>query len=124
MARTVRDAKLETRTARARLKEGSAYWRTLVPGQLHLGYRKRRADAPGSWVARRYIGLDAGGVGRYRKQRLGLADDFQDSDGQLVLHSMHRCAAASRPRFGHRRRDRRCPEADMSEAGQRGTFAP
>jgi integrase len=86
MARTVRDAKLETRTARARLKEGSAtYWRTLVPGQLHLGYRRRRADAPGSWVARRYIGLDAGGVGRYRKQRLGVADDYQDADGSGVL---------------------------------------
>ena len=37
------------------------------------------------WIARRYIGLDAKGVGRYKKQTLGMADDFQDADGRGVL---------------------------------------
>lgn len=86
MARTIRDAKLETRAARARLKTGeTVHWKTLVVGELHLGYRRRSADVPGKWIARRYIGLDAGGVGRYRKEGLGTADDFRDADGVSVL---------------------------------------
>jgi hypothetical protein len=86
MARTVRDAKLESRAARARLAvQPKPHWRTLVPGQLHLGYRRRRKDAPGTWVVRRYLGLDAGGVGRYAADTLGLADDYQDANGESVL---------------------------------------
>lgn len=78
MARTLRDAKLDTRAARARLAvQPKPHWRTLVPGQLHLGYRRRRKDAPDSWVARRYLGLDPDGVGRYAAVTLGLADDYQ-----------------------------------------------
>lgn len=86
MARTVRDAKIETRAARDRLKASeTTHWRTLVPGQLHIGYRRRRAATPGTWIARRYVGLDAQGVGRYRKETLGVADDYQDADGRGVL---------------------------------------
>ena len=86
MARTVRDSKLGTRAARDRLKVGeTVFWRTLVPEKLHLGYRRRKTGTPGMWIARRYIGLDAKGVGRYKKQTLGMADDFQDADGQGVL---------------------------------------
>ncbi len=54
MARTVRDAKLESRTARAALKPaGKPYWRALDEG-LHVGYRK--GQGAGKWVVRRYAG--------------------------------------------------------------------
>jgi integrase len=77
---------LETRAARDKLKVGeTVHWKCLVPNELHLGYRRRKAGIPGLWIARRYIGLDANGVGRYRKVTLGAADDFQDSDGRGIL---------------------------------------
>lgn len=78
MSRTVRDAKLETRTARAALKaSGVPYWRSLEPG-LHLGYRKGAKG--GVWVVRR---LTEGK--RYQMARLGIADDRADPDGAVVL---------------------------------------
>ncbi|HEX2020073.1 MAG TPA: site-specific integrase [Aurantimonas sp.] len=86
MARTVRDAKLETRAARARLPtQDKPHYRTLVPGQLHLGYRKRRADAPGTWTLRRYVGRPGDVGSPYKSETLGLADDYQDADGATVL---------------------------------------
>jgi integrase len=78
MARLVRDAKLETRTARARLPIGpKPYFRRLEIG-FHLGYR--RLSSGGTWLARRFAQ-----DGRYREFRLGLADDKQDADGVSVL---------------------------------------
>jgi integrase len=78
MARLVRDAKLETRTARARLPIGpKPYFRRLEIG-FHLGYR--RLSSGGTWIARR-LAQD----GRYRENRLGVADDTQDSDGLSVF---------------------------------------
>jgi integrase len=80
MARTVRDANLETRTARARLKaRGKPYYRAIEPG-LHLGYRKPVGGGTGKWVVRRYVGKQA-----YAVERIGTADDFSDADGQAVL---------------------------------------
>ena len=78
MARLVRDPKLETRTARARLPIGpKPYFRRLEIG-FHLGYR--RLSSGGTWIARRF----AQG-GHYRENRLGVADDTQDADGVSVL---------------------------------------
>jgi integrase len=78
MARLVRDAKLETRTARARLPIGpKPYFRRLEIG-FHLGYR--RLASGGTWIARR-LAQD----GHYREIRLGVADDTQDADGVSVL---------------------------------------
>ncbi|MER8972136.1 site-specific integrase [Mesorhizobium sp. M0800] len=86
MAKTVRDAKLETRTARERLSSGeTVHWRTLVPGKLHLGYRRRKPGMPGVWMARRYVGKTADTRSGYLKNSLGLADDYQDGDGKGVL---------------------------------------
>ena len=86
MARSMRDAKLETRAARDRLKPRQApHWRCLEPGQLHLGYRRRHRDQPGCWIVRRYVGVDAKGMGRYREMTLGLADDYQEADGKRAL---------------------------------------
>jgi hypothetical protein len=54
MARTVRDAKLESPTARAKVKvSGVPHWRALDHG-LHLGYRKSKNG--GRWVMRVYRG--------------------------------------------------------------------
>ena len=84
--RHVRDAKLETRTARARLKvDQNPYYRGIEPG-LHLGYRKLASGA-GTWVKR--LRLD----GRYvtenlrgRDGQIIVADDFADADGVAVLN--------------------------------------
>jgi integrase len=86
MARTVRDSKLENRTARDGLKPGAnIYWRTVVPQKLHLGYRRRKKGKPGVWLVRHYKGLDAKNVGRYSKATIGLADDYEDANGESVL---------------------------------------
>lgn len=78
MARTVRDASLETRTARARLKPGSKpYYRAIDPG-LHLGYRKGQAG--GKWVMRWYVG-----EGDYKVETIATADDSADADGVAIL---------------------------------------
>jgi integrase len=79
MARSVRDAKLDSRAARARLKpSGKPYYRALDPG-LHLGYRK--GVAGGRWVMRWYTGR-----GAYQIETIGTADDKADAgDGEVVL---------------------------------------
>jgi hypothetical protein len=51
MAGTVKHAKLESRTARSRLKRGrQPHWQALVPGKVHLGYQCWKGDAVGRWV--------------------------------------------------------------------------
>ena len=78
MTRTVRDASLETRTARARLQaSGKPYYRAIDPS-LHLGYRKGKAG--GKWVMRWYLG-----DGAYQVGTIGTADDSADPDGVVVL---------------------------------------
>jgi integrase len=85
MARTVRDSRLETRAARDRLRpQPKPFWRTIIPGVLHLGYRKRRAGTPGRWVVRRYT-RTVGPGSPYRVSDLALADDFHDANGDTVL---------------------------------------
>jgi integrase len=86
MPRKVRDASLETRSARARLPTvHKPHYRLIEPG-LHLGYRKL-AGGPGTWVARRYVG-----EGRYKVDNLRtpdgdlvLADDFAEADGVRTM---------------------------------------
>lgn len=86
MPRQVRDAALETRTARSRLKVAhKPYYRLIAPG-LHLGYRKL-ASGPGTWIARRYIGAGAYATENLRTpgNLIIVADDFDDADGSAVL---------------------------------------
>jgi integrase len=93
MARTVRDAALETRTARVRLKpNGQPYYRGLEPG-LHLGYRKPRAGA-GKWLAR--LNVD----GKYSYRPIGTADDFSDPDGTLIFSYKQAQDAARKAQVG------------------------
>ena len=74
MGRTVRDASLETRSARLKLPTGGKpRWRLIEPG-LHLGYRRPK-NGSGTWIARRYVGQ-----GGYQERKLGTADDFIDVD--------------------------------------------
>jgi integrase len=95
MARTIRDASLDTRTARNRLKaRGKPYWRGLEPG-LHIGYRKPVSGA-GKWVARHYIGEEA-----YETETIATADDFSDADGVAIL-GFHQAQAKARARMVER----------------------
>ena len=81
MARSVRDALLDTRTARSRLKAaGKPYYRQLEPG-LSLGYRKA-LSGPGKWVVRHHLG----GKNDYETETFGTADDFSDADGVAILN--------------------------------------
>jgi integrase len=103
MPRKVRDASLETRTARSRLPvRHKPYFRLIEPG-LHLGFRKL-TSGPGTWLARRYTG-----EGRYVAENLRtahgalvLADDYEDSDGERIL-SFAQAQQAARGLRGERR---------------------
>lgn len=78
MARTPRDTKLDSRTARLRLAvRRDPYWREIIPG-LHIGYR-RLQDSAGAWIVRRRVGA------RYQFTRVGTADDFTDADPVAVF---------------------------------------
>jgi integrase len=90
MARTVRDARLETRTARLKklAARGKPYWREIEAG-CHLGYRRLRGKA-GTWVVRFYAGQQT-----YQTRRLAAADDYSDPDGLAVL-SYHQAQRAVR----------------------------
>ena len=88
MARKVQNASLDSRTSRDRLQPSpKPRYVALVPGELHLGYRRRRKGkgAQGRWLTRQYLGMDAKGVGRYREEDIGLADDHLDADGVTIL---------------------------------------
>ncbi|MBB3236356.1 tyrosine-type recombinase/integrase [Phyllobacterium endophyticum] len=98
MARTIREATLDSRTARSNLKTGTKksgekkksgddiHFRTLIPGELHLGYRRHQSGVPGVWLARIYVKKMSGEKGSpYKKVVLGRADDYQDADGEKVL---------------------------------------
>ena len=96
MSRTIRDAALQTRAQRGRLKPGKKpHWSTLVAGQLALGYRRRHKDAAGNWLARVYLGHE-----RYHIVPLGVADDF----GQGMTHAEAQRAALAQkaPRRANR----------------------
>ena len=79
MARTIKDARLDKRSARESLKAQQApYWRPLHEG-LHVGYRKGKRG--GKWLLRWYNSSTR----RYRMETLGVADDTTDADGVAVL---------------------------------------
>src|SRR6516165_3020244 len=78
MARTVRNPKLDTRSARAKLAmRDSPYWVSLAPG-CALGYRK--GPKGGVWLAK--LVRD-----KLRQQTtLGRGDDAFDPDGKLAIN--------------------------------------
>src|SRR5208282_886755 len=79
MARTVRAATIDTRTARRRLTaRRKPYWKAIEQGR-HLGYYKGARG--GSWVARFYLEEQR----RYTETVIGTADDVSDADGHTIL---------------------------------------
>lgn len=104
MARTVRDANLETRTARLRLPiRAEPYWRGLEKS-FALGYRRRGRG--GTWLARRRMA-----DGAYAEHRIGIADDLQDADGGAVLDYATAQKAARAWWLAERRREDGHPTA-------------
>jgi integrase len=80
MARTVKEARLQERTARAKLAvRHHPYWRTISEG-LHIGYY--RGVRSGRWIARY---RQPGTQDPYQTITLGSADDFTVADGETVL---------------------------------------
>ncbi|MDH5723217.1 MAG: site-specific integrase [Alphaproteobacteria bacterium] len=80
MAKTVKDKKLESRTARQPLKaQREPHWKSIDRG-FHIGYRKHK-DGGGSWIARARL-EDR----KYRFNHLGKADDIQDADGVTIFN--------------------------------------
>jgi integrase len=80
--RTLKDAKIESRAARARLPIGD-HWRTIEPQRLHLGYRKRAKDQAGQWLVRRYLGNQRYNVA----PPLGVADDLVDAGPGVLSYA-------------------------------------
>ena len=79
MARTVKDARLETRAAREKLAQrGKPYWKAIHEG-LHVGYRKGK-DAR-KWVVRIYDKAK----GDYEVETIAQADDKADANGIDIL---------------------------------------
>jgi hypothetical protein len=77
MARTVRNQKLDSRSARAKLPVRNAiFWVSLAPG-CSLGYRK--GPKGGVWIAKIVR------AGSRHQTTLGPADDVLDPDGVLAI---------------------------------------
>jgi integrase len=76
MARTLRDPKLDSRTARLKLPvRREPYWKSISPG-CALGYRR----GPGTWIAK-YRDDD----GQRHYTAIAAADDTLDADGHAAL---------------------------------------
>ncbi len=92
MARTVRNAKIDTRSARVKLTERrEPYWTPISAG-CAIGYR--RGAKGGTWIAR-FRDED----GKQHYEALGAADDARDADGLTVYRfpqAQERARASSR----------------------------
>lgn len=79
MARRIRDNSLESRTGRLKLKpRDTPYFCMVLPG-VHTGYRRLNRK-PGTFLARFAVG-----GGKYEREDLGTADDFDAATGTTVL---------------------------------------
>jgi integrase len=80
MARRPRASRLESRTSRLKLpvRERPTDFTALARG-LALGYRRNKTN--GAWIAR-----VANGKGGWWTRKVGLADDYEDADGERVLN--------------------------------------
>jgi len=79
MARRVRDIRLETRTARLKLPVAKRPIFVSIGRGLSLGYRRNRTA--GTWTTR----SSDGHGGKGPETKIGVADDFDDADGKVVL---------------------------------------
>lgn len=72
MSKTLTEATISTRSARAKLPQG-VHWRG-INADIHLGYRKGKRA--GRWLVRWYVGNQ-----RYQQETIGVADDALEADG-------------------------------------------
>lgn len=111
MARSVRNAKIDTRTSRLKLQHRvNPYWTPLGPGQA-LGYYRPEGKGSGTWIARY---LDPG-TRKQVRMKLGTADDFSEAEGSMVL-TFDQAQAKARDWFDHAR------EIASGEKVRRGPF--
>jgi integrase len=97
MARTVRNPKLDTRSARLKLAgRREPYW-TVISAGCAIGYR--RGAKAGTWIARL---RDDDGKQHYRA--LGAADDARDADG-LTCFTFAQAQERARTFFGRKARE-------------------
>lgn len=97
MARTVRNGKIDTRSARAKLAvRREPYWTPISRGDA-IGYRK--GTNGGTWIAR-HRGED----GKQHYQSFGATDDARDADGATVL-SFSQAQARAREWFAQKARE-------------------
>jgi hypothetical protein len=97
MARTVRNPKIDTRSARAKLpKRREPYWTVISAGHA-LGYR--RGANGGTWIAK-FRGED----GKRHIEALGAADDAAEADG-LDVFSFAQAQARARAWFERKARE-------------------
>jgi integrase len=97
MARTVRNPKIDTRSAREKLpKRREPYWTVLSAG-CALGYRKGAKG--GSWIAK-----FRAGDGKRHLEALGAADDARDPDG-LSVFSFSQAQTRARAWFDRKARE-------------------
>jgi len=82
MARTKRDTKLDSRSARLKLPiQKAPFWAQIAPRQS-MGYHRPKGGSTGAWLVRRY---EPNATIKIRQERLGSADDYTDADGVEVL---------------------------------------
>ena len=79
MARTVRNAKLESPASRLKLSKSKYHWRDTGIQGLALGYW--RGEKTSTWIARVLLPN-----GRYTTSKLGTADDYYTANGVDVLN--------------------------------------
>src|ERR1700736_5280001 len=94
MARSIRSATLETRTARLKLPVTSRPVYVKIGAGLGLGYRRNATS--GTWVAR-----IADGQGGNVRKTIGTADDFAEANGCDVLDYWQASDAARRLASGN-----------------------
>jgi integrase len=96
MARTVRNPKIDTRSARTKLAERrEPYWTVISAGNA-LGYR--RGAKGGTWIAK-----FRDGDGKRHLEALGAADDARDADG-LSVYSFSQAQERARAWFQRKAR--------------------
>src|SRR6266508_381063 len=89
MPRKIRDAKLESRSARLRLPiRKKPYSGPALARGIHLLYRRNKGN--GTWVVK-----CSNAHGGYWTARFGQADDFEDSDGTHIL-TFHQAGEAAK----------------------------
>ncbi len=98
MARTARNSKLDTRSARLKLAaRREPYWAP-VSGGCHVGYR--RAPKGGTWIGRYRDNT----TGKRHFDALGPADDIRDADG-ITAFSFAQAQARAREFFDRKARE-------------------